>query len=292
MRSPWRRFSAIRAEGVAGARHDAQCVFPKLRARLEAISDLPPAEWRVLDVGCGYRCPNVMMFTQLGVPAVGLDVLPAFFRNGAFARWRSEPGLPLPRRIWRFVRERVYAGAYYAELAHLTGSRVDHGALQLVRYDGGAFPFADGSFNIIVSNAVLEHVADLPGFASEVARVLSPRGVFDMLWHNYYSLSGNHLPDDVNATHPWGHLTGATSAPDTAGLNQARPEDIRAAFEGVLDVTHCIPADAEHTLQGEPGFTPEGAELLTGDLRRRLLADYPEDLLLARAFVIQGAARS
>jgi len=290
MSGPLRRLTSVGAAGAAGATHDVRCAFARLRARLEELSELPPDEWRVLDVGCGYRYPNVILFSRLAIPTVGLDVLPAFFRDGALARWRGEPELPLPRRVWRCAKERMLARAYYRELERLTGWRVDHGALQLVKYDGGAFPFDDGSFNTIVSNAVLEHVADLPRFAAEVRRILAPGGVFDMLWHNYYSLSGNHLPDDVNATYPWGHLTGDTRAPDTAGLNRARPEDVRAAFEGALDVTRCVPADAEHRLQGEPGFTPEGAELLAGDLRRRLLAEYPEDMLLSRAFIIQGTA--
>jgi SAM-dependent methyltransferase len=43
-------------------------------------------------------------------------------------------------------------------------------------YRGEQWPFADGSFDVIVSNQVLEHVDDHALFFAEVARLLAPRG--------------------------------------------------------------------------------------------------------------------
>jgi SAM-dependent methyltransferase len=43
--------------------------------------------------------------------------------------------------------------------------------------DGHDLPFADGSFDGVVCQAVLEHVADPNRVASEIARVLAPQGV-------------------------------------------------------------------------------------------------------------------
>ena len=39
--------------------------------------------------------------------------------------------------------------------------------------DGMALPFPDGSFDLVLSHAVIEHVADAPLYLRECARVLS-----------------------------------------------------------------------------------------------------------------------
>ncbi len=43
-------------------------------------------------------------------------------------------------------------------------------------YDGRNFPFPDGSFDVVFSSNVLEHVPDLPQLHSEAMRVLKPEG--------------------------------------------------------------------------------------------------------------------
>src|SRR4051794_33134623 len=48
----------------------------------------------------------------------------------------------------------------------------------IVLYDGGTIPFADGSFDVVFCKQVLEHVADPRLVLGEVARVLAPGGAF------------------------------------------------------------------------------------------------------------------
>jgi SAM-dependent methyltransferase len=43
-------------------------------------------------------------------------------------------------------------------------------------YDGRRLPFRDGTFDVIVSQAVIEHVRDLDAYCSEAARVLKKGG--------------------------------------------------------------------------------------------------------------------
>ncbi len=49
---------------------------------------------------------------------------------------------------------------------------------KLVIYDGLKMPFANRSFNTVVSNCVLEHIPDLDGTLKEIYRVLKPGGLF------------------------------------------------------------------------------------------------------------------
>jgi SAM-dependent methyltransferase len=46
----------------------------------------------------------------------------------------------------------------------------------VAQYDGTRLPYAAGSFDIIFSSNVLEHVADLPGLLADCGRVLRPGG--------------------------------------------------------------------------------------------------------------------
>jgi 2-polyprenyl-6-hydroxyphenyl methylase / 3-demethylubiquinone-9 3-methyltransferase len=70
-----------------------------------------------------------------------------------------------------------------------------------------ALPFADGSFSVIVSLDVLEHVGDLKKTIQEIARVLAPGGVFVfdtinrtvlaraiLIWYGEHFPSGGLVP--------------------------------------------------------------------------------------------------
>ena len=58
-------------------------------------------------------------------------------------------------------------------------------------YDGKAFPFADGSFDSILCNQVLEHVFNPDEFLGEIARVLKPGGSFYSPSHSYGTSTSN-----------------------------------------------------------------------------------------------------
>ena len=60
--------------------------------------------------------------------------------------------------------------------------------------DGMALPFADGSFDLVLSHAVIEHVADAPLYLRECARVLAPGGRMYLSTAPYLSFAGAHLP--------------------------------------------------------------------------------------------------
>ena len=60
--------------------------------------------------------------------------------------------------------------------------------------DGMALPFGDRSFDLVLSHAVIEHVADAPKYLRECARVLARGGHVYLSTAPYLSFAGAHLP--------------------------------------------------------------------------------------------------
>jgi ubiquinone/menaquinone biosynthesis C-methylase UbiE len=66
--------------------------------------------------------------------------------------------------------------------------------LTFLRADGLALPFRTGSFEMVLSHAVIEHVSDATLYLRECARVLSRRGAMYLSTAPYLSFAGAHLP--------------------------------------------------------------------------------------------------
>jgi SAM-dependent methyltransferase len=113
---------------------------------------------RVLDAGCGGGGMPLSFAEEAGA-SVGIDPIPRF--DGAGVALGRERGL-----------------------------RNLHFALA----DGMALPFRDGTFDLVLSHAVIEHVADAPLYLRECARVLAPGGHMYLSTSPYLSFAGAHLP--------------------------------------------------------------------------------------------------
>ena len=66
--------------------------------------------------------------------------------------------------------------------------------LSFVLADGMYLPFRTGSFDLVLSHAVIEHVADAPLYLRECARVMAPGGRLYLSTSPYLSFAGAHLP--------------------------------------------------------------------------------------------------
>ena len=126
----------------------------------------------VLDIGCGRTYPQVLLYTLMGLEAIGID-------RGEFA-WSTN----------RQADDLIF----FEHLAKMIDRTLDDQAVSLVRTDAARLPFADDRFDFIVSNMVFEHLRDLDAVTDEMARVLKPAGLMNIGIHLYPSLSGQHHP--------------------------------------------------------------------------------------------------
>jgi SAM-dependent methyltransferase len=113
---------------------------------------------RVLDAGCGGGGMPLSLAEEAG-QVVGIDPINRFGDAGV-------------------------------RLGHERGTR----NLQFALADGMALPFASGAFDLVLSHAVIEHVADAALYLRECARVLAPGGRVYLSTAPYLSFAGAHLP--------------------------------------------------------------------------------------------------
>ncbi len=281
----------LRFDPVARAEHDYHNVFLKGREDIISLCPRPLPDADLLILGCGYAYPEVILYAPLVRSVVGLDVMAAFYRDGLRARVRDirrRGGHPLQAVLQALVERYKYA-RYYRHLARISGVPIHHEAYTLLTYDGLHMPLADEHFDVVMSNAVLEHVTDIHTLVRELHRVTRPGGISYHLWHNYYSLSGGHVPPALYTRQPWGHLRGLYA---TRGVNRLRPDEITRAFSRYFRVLTLYHVDAQHAKkERDSDFEYEGKALLTPEIRQEL-SEYPEELLLTRAFLIVARKES
>lgn len=132
-----------------------------------------------------YRSAKVIRFLEQAGVAIGGAVLDAGCGGG---------GMPLS-----FAEEaRHVVGIDLAPRFRDAGHRLaaEHGLrnLHFAQADGQALPFPDAAFDMVLSHAVIEHVADAALYLRELARVLKRGGFMYLSTAPYLSFAGAHLP--------------------------------------------------------------------------------------------------
>lgn len=117
-----------------------------------------PVEGRVLDAGCGGGGMPLSLAEHAAF-VVGIDPVNRF--GDAGVRLAAERGLT---------------------------------NLHFLQADGMYLPFADHSFDLVLSHAVIEHVADAPLYLRECRRVMAPGARCLLSTAPYLSFAGAHLP--------------------------------------------------------------------------------------------------
>ena len=272
------------------AEHDCKNVFEKFRKDIISFGLKTLEGKKILDLGCGQRFPFSLQCAAEGVAvtALDLDYVSPDFLPVAFYRTAKHNGLK--RACKSFVRRLLFDQRYYKYLEKAAAKPLrDYEAnINFVMSDPASnnYPLPEASFDLIVSNAVIEHVEDVSQVASEICRLLRKEGIFHGIIHNYYSLSGGHnlkwaFPDENPARNapPWDHLR-ENRFPNRVPLNRLRPEEYQKSFSDYLDILLFEGRDINH----DPGNF-EGEKFLTPDIEKEL-HEYSIDLLLTRSFCI------
>lgn len=238
---------------------------------------------KVLDLGCGQRFAFALQCAAAGAQTTALDiddVRPAFL---PFFFWRITHSNGLRRALKSTLRRLLFDGVYYRTLEAAAGRPLRRHTrdIRFILADplGAQNPLSTGSFDLIASNNVLEHIRDIPRLAAEIASMLAPGGIFYAIIHNFYSLSGGHhldwnFPEDrpSQKVPPWDHLR-QNSYSSFQYLNRLPPEGFRQPFAERLNLL----LFEERGLEGERFLTTE----LAAELRQ-----YPRKLLLTRSWCL------
>jgi SAM-dependent methyltransferase len=114
-----------------------------------------------------------------------------------------------------------------------TGIDISHGMLvkaqarnlQVAQADATALPFADGTFDCVVSFKVLAHIEDIRGTVAECARVIRPGGHLVLEFYNRQSL--RHLVKRLKPAH--------------AIANTTTDEQVYTRYDSMEDIASYLP---------------------------------------------------
>ena len=190
---------------------------------------------RVLELGPGHSLLGGVLLLLLGAdcyhavdPFPVAQLSPVLFH--ALRERLAAPGVLTARDDSAAAEEQSRLLARFDDLVHLGDDRVewDREALQLHAEPAEALSLGADGFDLVCSNAVLEHVRDLESVAAECARVLKPGGL---------TLHKVDYRDHRSFSQPWEFLT--LSPAEWAALlanspfeytNRRRHSDVVEAF--------------------------------------------------------------
>jgi len=132
-----------------------------------------------------YRSAKVMAFLERSGVRIGGRVLDAGCGGG---------GMPLS--LAEEAREVIGIDPFnrFGDAGVRMARERGLGNVHFALADGMALPFEDGGFDLVLSHAVIEHVADAPLYLRECARVLATNGRVYLSTSPYLSFAGAHLP--------------------------------------------------------------------------------------------------
>lgn len=282
------------------ANHDYFNVFLKSKSDIESLLNdrgRKISDANILILGCGYTYPDVILWSSVAKRVIGIDVIEVFWKDGFGARYKNfrRDGRGIARSFANTIFGRLTYLRYFDELRNLSHLKLDEYNQNLKTYDGRNLPFSDETFDVVCSNAVLEHVTpnDLANLSNEISRITRSSGISYHLWHNYYSLSGAHIPDEIALAHPWGHLLADPQVNNWLNfsgtyLNRLLPEEIIKFLSHGFRCVAVHSVDKSHNKsENVSEFTYEGEELFTKELETKL-TNYPRNTLLTRSFLFIG----
>jgi SAM-dependent methyltransferase len=248
-------------------------VFGNVDATLEFHADLcrlikthlnvPIGKTRILDLGCGQRVDQTILFKADGADVTGIDMeVPTYkmdFR--IFTKVIKTNGTE--RALKSLLRHFLFDRKYFALLASKYDKRIVLEGVDTRIMNAADLAFPHDHFDFIYSSWVFEHIDNVAGAVQEVNRVLKPKGVAWIGIHLFPSLSGGHhlgweAPDTNPPPRvpPWDHLL-ENRFPVNTYLNKMRLDEYRQVFAKHIDIE-----SEELTQEGQGILTPALEEAL------------------------------
>jgi SAM-dependent methyltransferase len=211
------------------------------------------------------------------VTGIDLDVVSTKYNIKKYIEIWQRNGLE--RMFKTFMGRILVQRDYYFYLKEACNSPLKFVDLDLRQMDVTNLSFDDEEFDIVISNAVFEHIQDVPRAVRELKRVMKKGAITYHLIHLFTSLSGGHNlnwanPDEYVPKNipPWDHLR-KKLFPAHVYLNKLRMKDYIQIFENNSTILEC-----------KVGKT-EGKSLLTPGIKKEL-SEYSEEELIARDLII------
>ena len=249
----------------------------------ERIAEKPVDQARILEIGCGQRFADTLLFHSQGADITGIDLdyIVHRFSIGNMARvWRHNG---FERFLKTLIRHVCFDASFYRTLAACSGIELRFGGLDIRHMSACDMTFADNTFDYVYSNAVFEHIDDVDNAWREVGRVLKPDGCARIGIHLFPSLSGGHhmgwMARDSRVSTivpPWDHLR-ENRYPAHLYMNKLTKDQHLAAAK-----KHCDIIDVEYVRQGEDLLTDEILDEVEG---------YAADDLTTHSMVVIARSR-
>jgi len=281
IRAAFNLLSATRAGEFSNPANDIRwhkALLDVAEAHFQGLPSTMPL--RILDLGCGQLAPQTALFHADGHNVVGVDMEVPTYRMTPILLMKVLRINGLERALKSLVRHIFFDAKYFSKMQQLYGHPIALKELDIRVTDGKVLPFADHSFDFVISSCVFEHIADVPGVAKELARVIKPSGLIYLAIHLFPCLSGGHnlewhITNDEQRTRqvpPWDHLRQVLFPPNTY-LNRLKMEDYHRIFASTFTIV-------------KEEVTIGGAWALTDALEQELRSKgyTREDLLSEMAF--------
>jgi|GEM_PF-6922481 SAM-dependent methyltransferase len=230
-------------------------------------------EKTILDIGCGRLFPLSRLFTGLGNKVTGIDTtyigirdnilkrLIKYFTQNGLASLGQEILFNALRRNKRFCNS----------LSDSSGLSINYSIMPDIRQmNAEKMDFSDKYFDVVISNAAFEHIADISAVLAQIKRVLRSSGLICVRIDLWPSLTGGHNPDWDKQV-PWYHLRSPFQFHDF--LNRLKKSDYLSCFSKYFDILNVL--EEKHGRR----------QLLTDEIRKEL-SMYSEDDLFTQCITI------
>lgn len=279
------------------AEHDVNDIFKKELDLISKYSDFQLDSGKnILIFGCGYNYPDVVLFSNITKNTVGIDIQESFYKDGLrkLISANKRDGFSTLNSIFRSIFIRRRYSKYHKYLRKFAQIKYKQDKLNIISVKNSVLPFDDEYFDVIISNAVFEHVDPLDDSIKELFRVAKKGSISIHSLHNYYSLSGSHVPQSLFEKYPWGHLLENNEFTSylrfsKTFLNKIDPYTLNELFSRYFNVILFKPNDKNHLIMDEDSeFKYEGENLfdkLNSSDKDKLLKKYKKETLLSTGYI-------